>query len=77
VVLPIVSAVELGLRLMDTRAAVTVNVVVALTEADAAVIAVAPSPMVVARPVFETVATLVADDVHATEEVRFCVLPSL
>jgi predicted metal-dependent RNase len=77
VVLPIVSAVELGLRLMDTRAAVTVKVVVALTEPDAPVIVLAPSPMLVARPVFDTVATLAADDVHATEFVRFCVLPSL
>lgn len=72
-----VSAVELGLRLMDTSAAVTVKVVVALTEPDAAVIVLAPSAMLVARPVLETLATLVADDVHVTEDVRFCVLPSL
>jgi hypothetical protein len=62
---------------MDTSAAVTVKVVVALTGPDAAVIVLAPSPMLVASPALETVATLVADDVHVTEFVRFCVLPSL
>ena len=70
-------AIEPGLRLMDTSAAVTVKVVVALTEPDAAVIVLMPSPMLVAKPALETVATLVADDIHVTEFVRFCVLPSL
>ena len=48
-----------------------------LTVPDAAVIVVLPCTLLVARPVLETVATPVAEDVHVAELVKFCVLPSV
>jgi hypothetical protein len=42
-----------------------------------ATIVAVPSVKVVARPAPLTVATVVFDEVHVAELVRFCVLPSL
>jgi hypothetical protein len=78
VVLPIVSMVELGLRLMETSdGPVTVNVVVPIIVPDVAVIVLVPCATLIASPALEMVAMPVADDVHVAVSVRFCVLPSL
>ena len=42
-----------------------------------AVIVVWPVASEVARPPATTLATLAAEEVHVTDDVRFCVLPSL
>jgi hypothetical protein len=78
VVLPMVSMVEVGLRLMETSdGPVTVRMEVPLIEPDMAVMLLVPWPTPVARPALDMVATVVVDDVHVAEFVRFCVLPSL
>jgi hypothetical protein len=77
-VLPMVSMVEVGLRLMETSdGPVTVRMEVPLIEPDMAVMLLVPWPTPVARPALDMVATVVVDDVHVAEFVRFCVLPSL
>ena len=67
-----------GVTAMETRVGVvTVSVAVPLTDPEAAVIVAAPWVLLVANPVLETVATLVADEVQVAELVRFWVLPSV
>lgn len=71
-----------GAMLIETRAAgVTVNVAVAETEPDAAVMVVEPVAKDCASPAVPEdtliVATPGVDDVHCTAEVRFCVELSL
>ncbi len=71
-----------GVIAMDTSvAAVTVRVVDPETLPDAAVIVVEPGATDVASPwepaALLTAATAVLDELHATEVVRFCVVPSV
>ena len=67
-----------GVTAIDSRiAAVTVRSVDAVIAPDAAWIVVVPSETPVAWPAASIVATLVADDVHVTDAVRSCVLPSV
>jgi hypothetical protein len=47
------------------------------TGPDAAFIVVVPAATAVVSPPGAIVATLVLDDVHVTEDVMFCTLPSL
>jgi hypothetical protein len=68
--------------LIETRAAgVTVKVAVAETEPDTAVMVVEPVARDCASPAVPgdtlIVATVAFDDIHCTEEVRFCVELSL
>ena len=71
-----------GLTAIETNAAaVTVKVVPAVIDPEAAVIFAEPVPTVVANP-FEsvallTVATVVVSEPHSTVFVMFCVLPSV
>ena len=58
-------------------AAVTVKVAEPVIEPDLAVMVVLPGATAVASPVVLTVAIVVADEVHLTVLVRFCVLPLL
>ena len=44
---------------------------------DVAMMFVVPWPTLVATPVLLTVETVGADELHTTELVRFCVLPSV
>ena len=63
---------------MDNRAAgFTVSVADPLTAPDVAVIVLLPTPVPVARPPLDIVAILGADELQATDDVRFCVVPSL
>lgn len=54
----------------------TVNVVVPLTPAEAAVILVSPVPVLVARPRLFTIATPATDELHTTELETSCVVLS-
>jgi hypothetical protein len=58
-------------------AALTVKVAEPLKFPEVAVIVAVPTATLVASPPLFTVATPVADEVHVTELVRFCLLPSL
>ena len=58
-------------------AAVTVNVADPLIAPDVAVIVAEPDARLVARPALLTVAVDVADEVHCTVLVRFCIVPLL
>jgi hypothetical protein len=60
-----------------TVKAVAVSEVDPVIDCRLAAIVAAPSVRVVARPAALTVATVVFDEVHVAELVRFCVLPSL
>jgi hypothetical protein len=78
------SAIEgfVGVTEIETSAAaVTVNIVLAVIEPEAADIFVNPMPTVVANPcVFVAllmVATVVVSELHCTVLVMFCVLPSV
>ena len=63
---------------MDNRAAgFTVSVVNPLTAPEVAVIVLLPTPVPVASPIPEMVATPDADELQLTEDVKFCVVPSL
>lgn len=67
-----------GVTPMDTRAAaVTVRLVVPDTPLEVAVMVAEPAASAVATPVLATVATLVDDELQVTDEVMFCVDPSL
>jgi hypothetical protein len=67
-----------GVTAIETRvAAVTFNVVDPATLPEVAVMVVVPTPVAVASPALEIVATPAAEDVHVAVLVRFCVLPSL
>lgn len=67
-----------GVTAIDDRVApVTVSIVEAVTEPDAAWIVDEPTAMALARPAGETVATDGVSDDQVTELVRFWVLPSL
>src|SRR5438874_5124322 len=71
-----------GLTAMETSVAeLTVSEAVPLTEPDAAVIVAAPLPTLVTTPcvpvLLLTLATVVADELHCTVPVTFCVVPSL
>ena len=67
--------------MVKAKLGLTVKVVEALTEPDAASIVVAPTLEVEAKPfdpgALLIVATPVADELHVTVLVRFCMLPSL
>jgi hypothetical protein len=60
-----------------STAAVTVNLADPVIVPDVAVIAAEPCARLVARPALLTTATDVADEVHCTVLVRFCVVPLL
>jgi hypothetical protein len=71
-----------GETAMEARAAVpTVNVVVADTVPNVAVMTVVPAPALVARPLLPDVllisATFADDELQVTTEVMGCVLPSV
>ena len=71
-----------GVTAMETRAAAdTVSDVEAVTVPEVAVMVVVPTPTLVARPSVPVaplmVAMPVADELHVTVPVRFCVLPSV
>jgi hypothetical protein len=67
-----------GVTAIETRvAAVTVSVVDPVTLPEVAVMVVVPTPVDVANPAFEIVATPAAEELHVAVPVRFCVLPSL
>lgn len=60
-----------GVTVIDTRAAgVTVRIAEPVMLPEAALIVVTPTPVLAARPVFETVATDGSDDIHVAEAVR-------
>lgn len=61
----------------NSVAGFTVSVVNPLTAPEVAVIVLLPTPVPVARPIPEMVATADADELQLTEVVRFCVVPSL
>ena len=68
----------IGAIAMETRAGgVTLRVLEPLIEPKVAVIVALPVPTPVAKPVLLTLATAGADELHVTELVRFCVLPSV
>jgi hypothetical protein len=67
-----------GVTARETRtAAPTLSVAQAVTEPEVAVIVAPPTPVPVANPVLAMVAKAVEDELHVTELVRVCVLPSL
>jgi hypothetical protein len=67
-----------GVTAMETRAAVvTVRVVDPLTVPELAATVVVPTPVPVARPPLEIVATACDEELLFTVLVRFCELPSL
>jgi hypothetical protein len=66
-----------GVTAIDTNAFVTVSTVEPLIDPEVASIVVLPVLTPVARPALLTVATAVLLEVHVTEFVRFCWLPSL
>jgi len=67
-----------GLTVIDTRTgAVTVKVVELAIDPEVAVIVVAPCLRLMANPPLLTLATTGTLDVHVTELVKFCVVPSL
>jgi hypothetical protein len=67
-----------GVTLMETKAAaVTVSVVLPEAPPETALIVVEPAPPLLAKPAMLMVATVVTEELHVTEEVRFCVLPSV
>jgi len=67
-----------GVTAMETRvAAVIVRVVDPLTVPKLAPTVVVPTPVPVARPLLEIVATACNEELHVTVLVRFWVLPSL
>jgi hypothetical protein len=67
-----------GVTAMETRPAViTVNVVDPLTVPELTATVVVPTPVPVARPLLEIVATPCNEELQFTVLVRFCVLPSV
>ena len=67
-----------GVTVMDNSAAgFTVSVVKPVTAPNVAVIVLPPTPTPVARPPIEIVAIAGADEFQLTDDVRFCVVPSL
>ena len=67
-----------GVTAMETRAAAaTVRVVDPLTVPELAAMVVVPTPVPVARPPLEIVATPCDEELQLTVLVRFCELPSL
>jgi len=67
-----------GVTAMETSVGVmTVIVVDAVMEPEVALMVVAPAVRAVATPAALMVATLVVEEVHAAELVRFCVVPLL
>jgi len=67
-----------GVTLMATSTAgFTVSVLNPLIAPAVAVIVLPPTPTPVASPPLEIVAKAVAEELQLTEEVRFCVVPSL
>jgi hypothetical protein len=67
-----------GVTANDTRTgAVTVKVVEPVTDPELACMLVLPVPTVLARPALLIVATVAFDELHVTELLRSCVLPSL
>ncbi len=68
---------EAGVTAIETRAtAVTVMVVDPVTLPEVALIVVVPTPVALASPLAEIVATVAAEELQVTVAVRFCVLPS-
>ena len=68
---------EAGVTAIETRvAAVTVMVVDPVTLPELALMVVVPTPMALARPPGEIVATVPTEELQLTVVVRFCVLPS-
>ena len=66
-----------GVTAIETRAAVvTVMVVDPVTVPEVALMLVVPTPVALARPPAEIVATAGAEELQVTDAVRFCVLPS-
>jgi hypothetical protein len=77
-VLPIAIDGFAGVTARDTNvAAVTVRGVLPLIDPEVAVIVVLPCATLVAKSVALIIATFVADELHVTLAVRFCVEPSL
>lgn len=69
---------DVGLMLSDTRAGgVTVTSVEFVIPPDAAAMVALPRAIPLASPPEEILATVGAFDDHTTDEVKFCVLPSL
>ena len=75
---PSAMAAVAGLTVIDIRTGeVTVKVVEPEMDPEAAVIVVAPCLRLVANPPLLMVATVGTLDIHVTELVKFCVVPSL
>jgi hypothetical protein len=72
-----VETVEGPIAIDTNVGTVTVKMADPLTEPEVAPILVVPCPRLVARPALLIVAVPIADDVHVTEGVKFCVLPSV
>ena len=67
-----------GVIAMETRAGcATFRVLEPVIGPKVAVMVALPVPTPVAKPVLLTLATAGADELHVTELVRFCVLPSV
>ena len=67
-----------GVTVMETKpAGITVRVVDPLTAPELAVTVVVPTPVPVASPLLEIVATPCGDELQVTVLVRFRVLPSV
>ena len=67
-----------GITAMETSTgAVTVSVVEPLTDPKVATIVVLPWETLLANPAALIMATLAEVELHTTEAVRFCMLPSL
>lgn len=67
-----------GVTAMETKiVVVTVSVVDPLTVPKVAAMVDVPTPIPVARPLLEIVATACNEELHVTALVKFCVLPSL
>ena len=67
-----------GVTLIETKAAgVTVSVVLLDRLPETALIVVEPAPTGVAKPAALIVATVAAEEVQVTDEVRFCCVPSV
>ena len=68
---------EAGVTAIETRVAgVTVMVVDPVTMPAVALMVVVPTPVALAKPPAEMVATLATEELQVTDAVRFCVLPS-
>lgn len=67
-----------GVTVSDTRmAGPTLSVAEAVIEPEVAVRVAVPTPVPVAKPLLAMVATVIEDELHVTELLRFCVVPSL